>query len=498
MNHLSTEELLLLADGETAVGGAAHLESCADCRAALGELQGTLTASTTELRARVDDPTPESDDAAWRRVAAALVPQSPVPQSPHLAPRELFLYCENELDNARSAHLENCASCHDELLRAQALLAELEHELHGWVETEPAARRAAALAALEERLRPVAAKVVAFPVRWSRVYAAAAALAFTVAGGFLYNQIQTTSVSEPVAAVLPAPAPFAAEPARPAPAAIRSEAIETAARPLTAEQLPAKPLPGRFVIEALEAPPLQPQPALSASHAPALVSISDDAITAVEWTLANAAPPATMESDAGTAPIRTTAPQTLFLGDRVVGGLVRTALLEHYQDSARRSFQAPTPTALDGELARFVTGVYRSQSELLRHAYELNRLLAPTEEAAAPINDDKTRRQLLATHLRQASEHERAIYDGLAEALPRRYWAAGGKSAAKSTAGADADPAAEARALLADALALEETLTAMFNRSSVSFDISVDSSSGRLLERIQTRLRNLKSSLHTL
>ena len=199
------------------------------------------------------------------------------------------------------------------------------------------------------------------------------------------------------------------------------------------------------------------------------------------WSAPAPAPPVVQEVAIETTPA---APRTLLVGERVVGGLVRTALLEHYQDSARRSFQAPTQSALEGELARFVSGVYRDQSELLKHAYELNRL------ASSPDVD----RDALRARLNKVSAHERAIYNGLSETLPRRFWTVDGRAAVEALG----DPATEAEALLKDALALEETLTSMFNRASDAFDIGSDVSSGRLLERIQARVKNLRAGLRTL
>lgn len=477
MRHLNTEELLLVAEGEGAAEALAHLEGCAACRAGLGELQGTLTAATTALRARVEDESPAGRDEAWARLAPALRPEA------HLDLRELLLYCEDELPGLRTAHLEHCAECHDESLRAQAFLAEVEHDLRATVESEPAARRAAALAALEAHMRPAAANVIEFPLRWATPYAAAAAIAFAAAGGYLFTLTQTPAPNAQTAVATVEPAPETAPvPAAAPEAAAAAVSTATPAIQQTTVAMPSPQPAARFELAAGPSEGVRPA-SVSTEQAPG-VEPAETARLEPAWNLAVPAAPVERNVEVVTSAPSPRATETLIVGDRVVGGLVRTALVEHYEDAARRSFQTPQLSAIEGELARFVTSVYRDQSELLKHAYELSRLTA----------SDTADRAAVQSHLRRAAARERAIYDSLSETLPRRFWTAGGRTAVEPAG----DAAAEAKALLADAIALEETLTSMFNRSTDSFDVRENVSSGRLLERIEARLKNLRAALRSL
>ena len=72
-------------------------------------------------------------------------------------------------------------------------------------------------------------------------------------------------------------------------------------------------------------------------------------------------------------PSRKSANQTA--AARASGGGVRSSLLSHFSDAARRSFQTPEPSALESELDRYVSDVFRSQSRLLSHVYALNGVL---------------------------------------------------------------------------------------------------------------------------
>ena len=58
-----------------------------------------------------------------------------------------------------------------------------------------------------------------------------------------------------------------------------------------------------------------------------------------------------------------------------LGGVVRNSLLTHFGDTARRSFVAPEPSVLQGEIDHFVSDVFISQSELLAHVYALKNVL---------------------------------------------------------------------------------------------------------------------------
>jgi hypothetical protein len=167
----------------------------------------------------------------------------------------------------------------------------------------------------------------------------------------------------------------------------------------------------------------------------------------------------------------------------VSGGLVRTALVEHYRDAARRSFQTADAPALDAEVARYVSDVFRSQSDLIGHVYELDQLLS-----AAPVGALASKQVRL--HLNGALNSEAVIYDHLSEALPRRYWRYQGEEAADVSAN---DVRAESNALLHDVLGLERTLTTVLtgSRQTVGME-EASSSSGELLRRIHERLGRIK------
>ena len=507
MKHPTTEELLLLTEAteheqqEVNADTAAHLESCAACRATVGELLGVLTAATSEMRANVSDSSAEEDAAAWARLEAALAPASTEPG--HLAAHELLLSVDGDLDSERVAHLEACAECGAELLRTHHLLAEIEHELRELVEDESPAKRVAALAELESRLAvgPFAApsgapaQVVEFAAPKRRIpvwqtYAAAAALAGLTLGGLYYAQSgsapQPTTIAT-VEAPLQAPAPLVEIPTTPVAEPIQQPA-EIAVTEVVAETTAPSALE-TYQVPAASAPDLPASPSALSAAPVQIASSFEPASWAPAWQAPEVLAPS--EQAEAPAPTKISAPAaTLSVGDRVIGGVVRTALLDHYRDAARRSFQNPEPTALEGELARFVTGVYRHQSELLRHAYELNRLVAGSDDQA----DGKQLRKSVSSYLRQVAEHERAIYDGLAETLPRKFWTphTGEEAAAPGSA------ALEAQHLLKDALRLEETLTTLFNRPTSALDASLDRTPGELLDRIETRIRRLRGSLDTL
>ncbi|MEZ5397515.1 MAG: hypothetical protein R2724_32705 [Bryobacterales bacterium] len=216
MEHLSQEELLLLADGELAEDRAAHIEACAECEARAEALHGGLAAAAAQLRASAQEESPERHQASWIRLRKAIRGGTGA-VSVHLEPEEVLLHLDEELAPERALHLETCEACHDELLRVQALMFDIEHELRALIPAEPRERRLVAAAALEQKLYPPK-KVVSFPLRWGAVYAAAAALTFAVFGGLWTSQTEPpASVAEPVAAIQE-PAPIVVTPSQPAPA----------------------------------------------------------------------------------------------------------------------------------------------------------------------------------------------------------------------------------------------------------------------------------------
>jgi hypothetical protein len=486
-------------------------------------------------------------------------------------PEELLLHLDDELAPERALHLESCEDCHDDLLRVQALLFDIEHELRALIPPEPLQRRKAAATALEERIYAAPKKVISFPMRWGAVYAAAAALTFAVFGGLWTSQQPASIVEEPAIArqeriQVEPPAPVVPENT----STQTLQATETA-QPTFTPSVPEQAEPERFVLAAggLDAParpalgdgaqgvsfepmatqrldlawaaprttPVPPPAASVEAATPASnqsgLTEDPDALLAGflaaartgawatditpevrggvltfsgrvasarergEWisavqrelpgrkiafdlTVADARPPVQASEVSYT------------LGARPAGGMMRTALLTHYSDSARRSFQQPTQSALDAEIARFASEIYRSQSRLVRHAHALSQLLQGFEAEKLSPEASKSLDSLVRFHADGIATSEAEIYDHLSEALPRRYWNHRGDREAFS----DTDQAAAGEAVLADALRLDETLTTLLGSSSATVAADdAEASAGALLYRIRTRAKNLTSGL---
>jgi hypothetical protein len=181
------------------------------------------------------------------------------------------------------------------------------------------------------------------------------------------------------------------------------------------------------------------------------------------------------------------------------GGAVRRSLLSHFSDAARQSFVAPQPSALEAEVVRFVSEVYRSQSELLSHAYALQRFLGRVEGvhlASAGPQTTRRFRDLVRFHLRALDEREAAIYDRLSEALPRKVWSHRGSA---DVSGEASNWSEESQSLLQDTLELDSNLTALFGSSSLMLDArDPEQSCGELLHRIRTRIQRIKNRTQAL
>ena len=184
---------------------------------------------------------------------------------------------------------------------------------------------------------------------------------------------------------------------------------------------------------------------------------------------------------------------------RASGGVVRSSLLSHYGDAARRSFQAPEPAALESELDRYVSDVLRSQSRLLSHVYALNGVLTSFDASLVSQlgrGDVVSFRRVVSFHTTAIREHEASIYDRLSEALPRRFWS---YRAEKDEAQGDSDWRRESQLLLSDTLDLDATLNALLVTPETSIDTSdVNLSCGELLGRIRTRISHLEAPIQAL
>jgi hypothetical protein len=195
------------------------------------------------------------------------------------------------------------------------------------------------------------------------------------------------------------------------------------------------------------------------------------------------------EAQAGAAAV------TLAADRRPAGGVVRNSLLAHFGDAARRSFISPQPTILEAEIDRFVTDVFRGQSNLRSHSYALKSLLrslTPLQLAQLDAGAAKKFRELVRMHLDAVGEGEQNIYDRLSETLPRRFWS---YRAAEREISDGADWQNESADLLKEVLQLDATLTALLSTPQSFVDIS-DShlSSGELLYRIRSRVHRIRAA----
>ena len=560
MGHLKTEELLLFADGERESGWTEHLDGCAECRCALGEVQGDLTRVESSLRSTVPSDSLEAQARSWETLRAAMAADAQAVQT-HLTQNEFILYCDDELAPARARHLEICADCHQSGLDMQAFLYQVEHELRDLIPAEPRERRLASVVEFEKKLYPPK-KVVTFPVRWSTMYAAAAAAIVAMFGGLWYAQqapvsFETFALDRAPIAIsgeeFNAPQPprlsLTAEPelfnsdwfarvAVPAPAAIeRFEFTRTLDTPATTQLALAPPalatqLPSP--IRTLVNTPRVPAPRREAvsrigneQQLLAVLGARQAAVRAGVWsedvvptmregrlTFIGTVEDAQTEARLIAAVREATSSEVGFdltrrssnparaavdaqVNDGPAGGVMRTALVEHYRDAARRSFRAPEASLLESEVTRYVNDVVRGKSDLVQHLYALKTLFNGLEPGLAENSGPEARkalRELALFHLSGAAEQEGVIFSRLSEALPRRYWNYRGSSADASNEAW----AAESASLLEDALKLDRTLTSLFNDRTDQLDVANAQSPGELLHRIRTRLRVLRARSKTL
>ena len=173
------------------------------------------------------------------------------------------------------------------------------------------------------------------------------------------------------------------------------------------------------------------------------------------------------------------------------GGLVRSSLLQHYEDAARRSFQPLDRALLEGELDRYVSGVFRHGADLLAHVHALHGLLNRSGIDLARSSEGL--RRVVRFHLRGILDHEAGIYRQLSEALPRQYWAYGGAQERPARPGS---LGALSRDLLKDTLALDRALATMFFGPGEALDARANNlSTANLLLRVRLGARHLRSAL---
>lgn len=469
MRHLSIEELLLLADGELTASQGEHFDGCVDCQERLGALQGELTAVSSALSATL-----QSEDnfaRSWARLERAMT-EAAAAHNLHLSPEELLLLIDGELSPLRAGHAGRCAGCGSAHSDVRRLLWDVESELRALAPSEPLERRLAAEQALKQHLYPVAPQVIEFPARRLTRYAAAAVLLISAFAGYqVWNQ--APQVEAPVVtaqAVLPQFAAARAEVRRPE---IEPQALIALDTAPTAAPAPVERFEAIAAVAAAE-----PSAQAIDADAPAiqLARFETPALSFAFERLPTVSAPRPAE------PARQVAEPEVVPG--AAGGLVRTALVEHYRDAARRSFQTADTPALDAEIARYVSDVFRSQSDLIGHVYELDQLLG-----SVPAGELSARQVRL--HLKGALSSEAVIYGRLSEALPRRYWRYQGEAGADVSTN---DLRAESKALLQDVLGLERTLTTVLTGSRQTVGLEeANASSGELLRRIHERLSRIKN-----
>ena len=583
MRHLTTDELLLYAEGE--LGDRAlcrHLWDCVDCKAQLVDVQETYFHAASAIRAQTLEFSAEPSQLHRLRVRLAAEAEL---LAAHLNTEDLLISVESELQGDRQTHLAACVACQNRAADLHIRLAEIECELHSRLALElPTERRAAALAALRKRLaKEVEAKTAARVGKWHWVprltlprIPAFASFAPAAAMAVLVGWVGWNAISGPESAsVQPEIQTAAVVPPAPAPAPGLSLATEQASRPDSVpagsrglERISVEPLrtapPELELLAGTRAPDLEATlVAMPVSLGIALPQLSDfpapqveapvqlavaipvplpvrttppapDSLAAVaegSWLLAKTGLwKESLEAGGSDGRIRfggivdtdrdrieiesklrkasdwpltfsievrpaLAAPSTPLAAvsnlDRPSGGLVRTSLLRHYEDSARRSFRALDRGRLEGELDRYVSGVFRAESDLLAHVHALHRLL--NRPGIASVRETDAFQKVVRFHLDGIVGREDGIYRRLQEVLPRQYWAYNG-SRAESPDGTSLG--ALSRDLLADTLALDRVLTAMFFGTSEAIDArETNLSSADLLKRVRRRALQLRAAL---
>ncbi len=177
--------------------------------------------------------------------------------------------------------------------------------------------------------------------------------------------------------------------------------------------------------------------------------------------------------------------------DRPIGGPMRTALVRHYEDAARRSLVATDSATVEGEVDRYVSDLFRHETELLAHVHALNALLSLPGIDSAEVSPALQR--TVQFHTQGILNHGSRISDRLEEALPSRFWNYDGDRLHRSH---EERMSEMASGLLDDALALDRSLVAMFFGTDQSVDArAVNASSASMLRRIRERSRRIRGEV---
>ena len=581
MRHLSTEELLLYANGELEDRGLCrHVVECVDCKAHLVDLQESYVLTATAISEELPAPAPTPEQFAKLRTRLAAEAQL---MHLHLSTEDLLVSIEDSLRPELEAHLASCASCQRRAADVHVQLASIEYELRRETAFElPLDRRAEALAALRGRLEEETATQQTASTRfWDWIprirphlipeitpYAAALA-GICLAVWLGWNAISTPDSPETVAVAQlsePAAAPptlatdlprtveqeitaqstaverfdwTGTEPRQIAPVGPRVlvtgtvPAVSAGTRPShTApmalpqlDNLPEPQAPAPAVLAQTVPEATSPAPPAAETPAEVLADGNWMLIKAGLWK-ANLQTGGTPESIRFTGSVasereRIHAEEALFAvangrpvefeiavrsshvaasaipdavrasRTRSLGTTVRNSLLQHYRDAARRSFQSLERSTLENELDLYVSDVMRHDADLLAHVHALHNLVS--RSGSAQVRDADSFQRVVRYHLDGIAQNGAEIHSRLSEALPRRYWA---YRVPRTKASHDGDLQAASKALLQDALALDQALSSLFFAGSDMLDVRESNlSSASLLAQLRQRTRQLRSAI---
>ena len=508
MPHLTTEKLLQHVDGELKGESSAHIDRCAACQESMAELQSWLYEVERDLRASVSAEAPELRAASWERLRAALYPAKPViafpvrwsptyavaaglavavlggylafrgpqPSAPVQFAEETAIESVVPAPESAVAEPGEVALVQDQALAAapKPALAPSTPVIQPAKRTTPRTRFE--IAALTRAGRPTESQVLSLQ-----------APALTVSASLMRVTPGTLDL------------PLVLDPRNTLAASAPAEAA-----PMTADEAPLV-LAGHRILNSAGVW----QEDIRPMHRAGVVSFEGTVENAevrerVTREIQRAAGGQQVSFALLERQKEDTANAEHLLADAnqtsgASGGVVRSSLLSHFGDAARRSFQAPEPAALESELDRYVSDVFRGQSRLLSHVYALNGVLTSFDATLVrqlEPRDIDSFRQVVGFHASAIREHEARIYDRLSEALPRRFWTY--RADKKDTPG-ESGWRRESQLLLNDALELDATLHALLVTPETSIDTSdVNLSCGELLGRIRTRIARLQAPIQAL
>ncbi len=509
MRHLTTEELLRHFDGELIPERAEHIDRCIFCQEAMVGLQSLLYEVELELKRSVPAEPGALREASLERLRGSMRPLAPVVGFPQWR-RPAYGIAATILMAALGGYLA-LNSPPDAVQQAADLSLENEPRLSAEFSPEPSATPIGSVAGPiadipSPTLVPVVSSVAALaptiPERFAAGFPVPASppQAITLADQAPTLKIASGSSTTRLAAFMNPVGPIA----QPLPPAMREPFEFAPPLPVSAETA-ATIVDGYWLLAKANVwqEDLRPEPRNGRLQFVGTVE-NEASRRRVVKALARAAGETEIAFDLRGRNEDDPAPRLITLAtprpsDRPSGGIVRTSLLSHFSDAARRSFLTPEPALLEAELDRYVSGIFRGQSRLLAHAYALNRVLSGLEREHVDQLAPETKRRLrevIRLHLSALRDEEAALYDRLSEVLPRRYWA---YRADTSSAQGEADWLKEGKALVDYALRLDFTLTSLF--SAVPGTVSADQanhSCGELLSGIRGHLAHLKAPLETL